>query len=109
MGKRIWELECNELLYERLVKMFGPCREWDTDNLPSKEKKEEYDKFCDSIAGSIGASSGEAVKQQIAWATTKQTTITESYVETWYRNKIAAFHNGFIDRDYLPKTIVCEF
>ena len=67
-GVRIWTAAAHNLLYQELVKRFGKLPEWTTNNRPGRGLDLEYDLFCESFAKIIGADSGDAVKQQIAFA-----------------------------------------
>ena len=96
-------------MYRRIVENFGPHDTWDLRDYPNDESKESFDEFCKNAAGMIGAKSADAVKNQIAWATTTQDEVGESHMETWYRNKVAAKEAGFITNKDMPKRVVCEY
>jgi len=111
MDKRIWTFDKAVMLYRLLVLYFGPYKDWELTTYPKRDPKdrEQYEKFCDDMARLFGAKSGEAIKNQVAWATTEQTSIEGGYIETWYRNSVAAKEAGFIGTELLPKTILCEY
>ena len=108
MAKRIWFYkDCLEL-YTRLVQHFGPHMEWETKNYPAG-RKEEFEHFCADFARVIGASEKGGPGMQIQWAITKQETVQDGHIPTHYRNKVAAFEAGFIDKSYLPLTVITEY
>ena len=108
MAKRIWTFEKSLMLYKLVMLYFDAYETWATTSIPSKNSF-DYDQFCKDMSDLFGAKSGEAVKNQIAWATTGQEKIDEPYVETWYRNKVAAKEAGFISNKNMPKQILCEY
>jgi hypothetical protein len=87
---------------------FGPHMEWETKTYPNK-RKDEYDAFCAYFARVMKVSEKAGPQSQIQWAITKQDTVREEYVETHYRNKVAALEAGFIDMSYFPSTIITEY
>jgi len=98
-GVRIWTAAAHNLLYQELVKRFGKLPEWETNNRPGRGLDFEYDLFCESFAKIVGADSGDAVRQQIAFA--RQETLpnvksSRSMVSNFVLNKAAAYHAGFI-------------
>jgi len=105
--KRIWEKETYALLYKTLVKNFQEYASWETKSYP--KNRDNYNNFCNAFATSIGAKSGDAVKNQIAWATTTQDNVVDSHINVFLDNKTAAFKAGFITKKYIPSTFLCEY
>jgi hypothetical protein len=98
-GIRIWTAAAYNLLYQELTKKFGPLSDWATNNRPGRGLDIEYNQFCVHFAKVIGADSGDAVRQQIAFA--RQETLpgirsTRSVVSNFVLNKAAAYQAGFI-------------
>jgi len=106
MGKRIWTYETCKELYVRLIQHFGTHMTWEKNQWPD-ERRGEYDSFCADFSRIIGASEKGGAQMQVNWAITKQEKVDVD--DTFYRNKAAAYEAGFIDKSYLPKTILCEY
>ena len=108
----IWTDDIRDNLYKELFKRFGPYNTWGKKTTPVG-KETEYDKFCDDFAILLSTLSDRkikraAVKQQIAWATTRQEKI-EGYSKVFYQNIAAAIKAGFIVNRDLPKAIYNEY
>lgn len=107
MRELIWSAEAYDLLYKNLVKLFGPCNSWKTKIKP--EDSDGFDKFCKNFANSIGAKSGDAVFNQIRWAMTNQESVSGSHIKVFLSNKTLALKHGFIGKEQIPKTFLCEY
>jgi hypothetical protein len=98
--KKIWTLEVRQLLYRRLVEQFGPYNTWEQATLPGRGLNEDYREFCTSFAVTVGASSGQAVQLQIAYALTispqQAAYLREVNIGTTLLNKATAYEEGFI-------------
>jgi hypothetical protein len=68
MTPTIWSRTARDLLFEELVKQFGPYKTWKRAEYPSKAKQKEFVKFCVDIAVLVGAKSWRAVTHQIKFA-----------------------------------------
>jgi hypothetical protein len=68
MKTTIWTPTVRRSLYELLVLRFGPHAKWELPKTPGNGRREEFDAFCASFANAVGAKSGLAVLQQIAFA-----------------------------------------
>jgi hypothetical protein len=106
-----WTHELRMSLYNQLVKEFGSYELWNMSHYPI-DKKIEYESFISKFAERITAVSGKettilAIKQQIAWAFTKQVSVT--MLSSWIDNKYCAYNAGFISSKYIPKLILCEY
>ena len=105
MGKRIWTYDTCFEFYQRLITRFGIHRSWENIYWP-KDRKHEFESFCTNFARVVGASEKAGPQLQLAWAITIQDKIHNmSFIETYYRNKVAALEAGFIDRSYLPSGV----
>jgi len=107
LGK-MWTLEAYLLLYTELVKQFGPYSEWKTSTCPFSDiiDAEKYEKWVIAFATAVGANSGEAVKNQIAWAITKQDDINAlAFATLFLKNKTVAYECGFIGTGNMPSKI----
>ena len=107
MKKFIWTLKNRTLLYEILVERFGPFSTWNKTAYP-EGKKEEFYELLTAFAKIVGANSADAVQQQIAWATTRQST-TNGHTLCLWQNKVVAYECGFISRKYIPKEALAEY
>ena len=68
MTPTIWSRTARDLLFEELVKQFGPYKTWKRAEYPSKAKQKEFVKFCVDIAALVGAKSWrEAGSGSILW------------------------------------------
>ena len=108
-----WNLAMRLELYESLVRQYGPLAGWHRIDLPKKGGKEEYLSFLRKFSlhwnekhgihlGKQGTDGVEAIRQQIAYATTQQEVVTDP--KTWMANKVAALEVGFIDS--IPNMII---
>lgn len=106
MKEKFWYYSVRKNLYDQLVKRFGPLSSWEG-SYP--KDKEGFKKFCESFAVIVGAKSGDAVEQQIRWATTTQENIGRDHMPTYFGNKVAAIDAEFITKLELPVQIICEY
>jgi hypothetical protein len=107
--KIIWTRAARDLLFETLVAKFGPHSTWEKATSPGKGQDAAFEDFCQQFADVVGASSGEAVKHQIAWGTP---TPVGGKEHNWsdpgraanaIRNLAAALDAEFIRSKDLPK------
>ncbi len=115
MGKGTikWTQELRRILYARLVMEFGPHETWLLKNYP-KGQKERYGEVLKELAAYFTQLTGDrfeasAVDQQVAWATTRQESITtESFAYQFIMNKSAALEMGFLTSSRLPSYMVTQ-
>lgn len=114
MAKQIkWTQELRRILYARLVMEFGPHASWVLKNYPKGQRK-RYDLVLEELARYFSELTGSkfeatAVDQQIAWATTKQESITNAgFAYQFMMNKSAALEMGFLSSSELPEYIVTQ-
>lgn len=98
----IWTNAAREHLFERLVKLFGPAKEWQTSASPGRGLDNAFDEFCEAFARATGAGSGKAVKHQISFALQRNGHWKKGHVQNVVLNKAAALRVGFIDSKHLP-------
>ena len=100
----IWTGEVRRVLYQRLVQLFGPYRDWKKTSSPGGKHDAEFDEFCDAFAKAVGAQSGTAVKHQIRFAMpeSERGSTWERQAQTAILNKAAALEAGFIEDKHLP-------
>ena len=106
MSKRVWTLGIRLRLFAQIVKLFGKLDSWEG---YYPEDRQKFDDFCESFAKIVGASSGKAVEMQIRFAVTTQKSVEGSYIPTFLSCKTAAIETGFIGKDRLPTTVLCEY
>jgi hypothetical protein len=104
----IWTAAARQFLFERLVAEFGPYSEWTSSGMPGRGLDQKYIQFLDAFATVVGATSGKAVKHQVAWAMPIRK-LTSNWTSTGHaRTAIlataAALHAGFITQGDLPDT-----
>ena len=101
--RTIWTEDNLRLLYEGLVRQFGPSKDWGGQ---TPANRNEFERFCAAFAKKIGASSGGAVKMQIRFAVGNDGRNDHNWgpgqARTAILNMAAAFHAGFIDNSYFP-------
>jgi hypothetical protein len=105
MPERIWTFEARRLLYQRLVKKFGPYSKWNSGSSPGRNLDEDFQRFCEAFALVVGAESAEAVKIQIRFAMPESTAgslLRDGQAQTAILNKAAAFDAEFIQNQHLP-------
>jgi hypothetical protein len=99
----IWTEAAYELLYEQLVRRFGPYKTW-LGQRPAN--RDEFEQFCATFAEVVGAKSAEAVKMQIRFAVgidgPNEHRWRQGQARTAILNMAAAFHAGFIDNSHFP-------
>src|SRR5262245_47229862 len=66
--ENVWTGEARRVLYQQLVKRFGPLKSWKNVSSPGGKLDEQFEKFCTTFADAIGAKSGDAVQHQIRFA-----------------------------------------
>jgi hypothetical protein len=104
MKTTIWTETKRHVLYELLVEDFGPHAKWELATAPSRERRAEYESFCTAFGELVGAKSGLAVRQQIAFAYQDMAGLkNQGMARTAVLNKAAADRMGFIDGSYYPK------
>ena len=108
-----WTQEMRRVLYARLVMEFGAHATWEVRNYP-KGKRKRYDVVLEELARYFSTQSGStfhgsALDQQVAWATTKQESITNAgFAYQFIMNKSAALEMGFLSSAELPDYIVTQ-
>ena len=102
MKKTIWTAVAHELLYQELVKQFGPARLWVTSARPGRNLDKKFVAFCESFAKLVGANSSRAVEQQIAYARMMSVSKNPDIMRQLVLNKAAALHAGFIRQRDMP-------
>jgi hypothetical protein len=110
--KTIWTRAARELLFERLVARFGPYAEWEKGHAPGHGLDDEYEKFCDVFAETVGSKSGKAVRHQIMFAVGVTSEGTHHWTQAHARNAIlnmaAAFEAGFIEHADFPELLAAK-
>jgi hypothetical protein len=92
---------------------FGRHNTWGLKNYP-KDKKERYQDVLKELAQYFTFLSGDkfepsALDQQVAWATTRQESITtEGFAYQFLMNKAAAIEMGFLISSELPNYMVTQ-
>jgi len=92
---------------------FGKHGTWGLKNYP-KDQKERYQEVLTELASYFSVLTGErfqasAVDQQVAWATTRQESITkEGFAYQFMMNKAAALEMGFLTSTELPQYMVTQ-
>ena len=114
-----WTPEIRKLLYENLVKEFGPYSEWtENDRIPNDKTK--YYEFLRNWAKILSTTTGkkfteDSIRMQINWALTSQENITaakgygQSFMSYYILNKAVALEVGFITRNSLPSAASLEY
>lgn len=108
-----WTPTIRNLLYQLLVKNFGPYSDWKNNNYP-EGKRDEYFNFIQNFADAMtklypnNPTSKDAVLQQIAWAVTDQGTISNSHVTVYIQNISSAYENGFLRARDFPSLLLSE-
>jgi hypothetical protein len=107
MARKIkWTHEVYTLLYRTMTERFGPYYEWEASKCPSKKQEEEFNDFLESIRDLAGATSTDAVLNQIQWAITRQPSAKGvGHVRLLMSNKTFAAREGFIDGRYIPMAL----
>jgi hypothetical protein len=106
-----WSYNLRKLLYDELLKRFGPYNTWGKGTPTGKEK--EFDLFCEDFSNIVSfisqsKTTKDAVKLQIAWATTCQESIPNSYAHSFIQNIGIALESGFVESKDLPTQILME-
>ena len=102
MKDRIWTNASRQLLYESLVRKFGPHANWATRHSPYGRKDPRYPSFrafLEAFNVIVGAKSWKAVGQQLAFGIQygyRKTPRKIEQHETYYGNGLAALDAGFI-------------
>ena len=104
----IWTNAARELLFERLVRLFGPAKDWTSLSSPGRGFNDTFDEFCKAFARAIGAASGDAVKIQIRHAIYVNETgyWINGHAQAAILNKAAALKAGFINSSHIPKHLI---
>lgn len=106
-----WTHELRCLVYRTLVRQFGAHKTWGAIKCPNG-KKSQYDatlrtiaQFLSQLTGTVFAPT--AVKQQVDWATSNQSSVINSgFCRQYILNKAAALESGFLDSSELPASLV---
>lgn len=108
-----WTQELRRILYARLVMEFGAHASWELKNYPKGQKRryefvlQELAKYFTELTGNQFEAT--AVDQQVAWATTKQESITTAgFAYQFMMNKSAALEMGFLSSAELPEYMVTQ-
>jgi len=88
-------------LYQRLNKEFGAF----SDRNYSPTNKAFFVKMRKELKAMGLKTTDGGIKNQIQWATTKQTKIDPGYTKTWILNVAAALEYGFITMSDIPAGI----
>ena len=104
-----WTYKKRLKLYKALVNDFGPYKEWEILNTPTEKRKNEYDKFCNNIARTLGAESDIEIKVEIAYALSKNDIVYKKHARAWFENKCAAMTAKFINDSYMPIEMTCVY
>jgi hypothetical protein len=97
----VWTNAARELLYERLVDLFGAAEVWSTTYTPGRGLDAAFDQFCKDFAAAIGAKTDRAVKLQIRYAIHSPDALRDSRAQQIILNKAVAFKAGFIANKHL--------
>ncbi|MDA9410592.1 hypothetical protein [Bradyrhizobium sp. CCBAU 45384] len=104
-----WTFEARDLFYSMLVAKFGPHSEWETYHRPGRGLDDQFDAFCERFAELVGATSINAVKQQLAFSTPLPPGHTRRWQPGNARSAIlniaAAFKAGFVGNDVFPSLV----
>lgn len=103
----IWTGNVRRVLYQRLVREFGPSDQWEKTSSPGRGRDKAFDAFCAAFAVAVGAKSGAAVKHQIRFAMpeSERGSTWDRQVQTAILNKAAALEMGFINDSQLPNLV----
>jgi hypothetical protein len=113
--KKIYSFTVYSMLYQQLIKRFGPFEEWTGPGgrLPGRDLDKSFLEFCDDAAKFVGANSGEALRKQLEFAMP----IRPGHKQRWgvspkgrtpglarvaILNIAAALETGFITNGMLP-------
>jgi hypothetical protein len=106
----IWSPTVYNFMYSELVSRFGAHNEWEAETYPSQAQKAEYDQFCADMASLVGATSADAVKQQVSLAIGKREwSPKRGFTITVMKNIVAAYQCGFINLSYVPSVLVAQY
>lgn len=106
MRKNKWNYVNRYQLFANIVERFGAHAEWPKESRPANA--EEYEAFLREFAETVQEENGNnttvaAIKQQIAWAITKQPRLWKPIqLRNYILNKAAALETGFIETKNLP-------
>jgi hypothetical protein len=107
-----WSDDMLRQFYAELLNRFGPHKKWQAHSFPSKGRKQEFDNFIDNFTDTFHV----APRAQLAWATTHQSEIglcskgkPQDYNQRNYmRNRLAAYDQKFIDKEYFADILRFE-
>jgi len=112
MYERIWTHENRCLLYRKIKEKFGAYSDWPTgSNTCPTGKGKEFNAYLTELASMFSKIMGKeitigAVKQQFAWAITKQEQLTgKSQTSVYMLNMVTAYEVGFLTNKDFPETI----
>ncbi|MCK1715882.1 MULTISPECIES: hypothetical protein [unclassified Bradyrhizobium] len=104
-----WTFEVRDLFYSMLVARFGSHEEWEAWDRPGRGLDDQFDAFCERFAELVGATSINAVKQQLAFSTPLPPGHTRrwapGHARTAILNIAAAFKAGFVGNDAFPSLV----
>jgi hypothetical protein len=100
-SRQIWTLSILLFLYECLVSEFGPYETWEKTESPGRGLDERFKVTCKAF-GELRNTTSAAVKQQIAYATSKQVNYPKPQARLALLNKAAAYEAGFIRARDIP-------
>jgi hypothetical protein len=105
--REIWTRPARDLLFQTLVKKFGPYSNWEKSGSPGNGRDAEFDEFCEAFSKSVGAKSADAVKHQIRFGSpvTNASTWKDGHVRTAIFALASALDAGFIGNADLPNII----
>lgn len=103
-GILIWTLAVRMVLFESLVRLFGPYRKWTGTTLPGRGLDDAYRLFLKRFAKAVGASSAEAVAHQIRFGSPiiGVSHWNHSLTRQGVLCLAASFHAGFIEHKDFP-------
>jgi len=111
--RKIYSFTVYSMLYQQLIKRFGPFEKWTDYRLPGRNMNRQFIMFCDDAAKFVGANSGDALRKQLEFAMP----IKPGHKQRWspslkgktpglarvaIMNISAALETGFITNSMLP-------
>jgi hypothetical protein len=108
MKSAFWTDEMRKKIYARLLKEFGPHREWAGSRSPI-DQKDRFKQVLVELAADFSKQVGKtikpsAVEQQMDWGITIQKKmVSKGHVRTFILNKAAALETNFISYNDLPQ------
>lgn len=103
----IWTKTARDLLFEELVRQFGPLSKWERKSTPGNGKDKAFKQFLTSFADMVGAKSDLAVLHQVRFASPikGETSWNGGFARSAILCMASAINAGFIGDGDLPDLI----